>query len=54
LLREADAPAGHDQAIAARINHTELYAEAAAMSEVPLPDMDQDDNAIPLDGAMER
>jgi two-component system, oxyanion-binding sensor len=52
LLRESDAPAAQDEAIAARINHTKLYAEAAAMSEVPLPAIDQADNAVPCDGAI--
>jgi len=37
LLRETDAPAIDDEAIAARINQTALYREAAAMVEVPVP-----------------
>ncbi|CAB3728350.1 CmpA/NrtA family ABC transporter substrate-binding protein [Trinickia soli] len=40
LLREAEVPASHDEAIAARINQTALYCEAAAMVDPswPLPD----------------
>lgn len=37
LLREADAPATNDEAIAARINQTQRYREAAALAGVPLP-----------------
>ena len=40
LLRDSQVPAADDEAIAARINQTQLYREAAALAEVPVAVMD--------------
>jgi nitrate/nitrite transport system substrate-binding protein len=51
LLREADAPAAHDEAIAARINQTALYREAALLADVSLPAADEARTDVFCDGA---
>ncbi|WP_206956722.1 CmpA/NrtA family ABC transporter substrate-binding protein [Trinickia acidisoli] len=51
LLSESDVPAMRDEAIAARVNQTTLYREAAALVDVPLPATDETYVDIFCDGA---
>lgn len=51
LLREADAPAAHDEAVVARVIQTQLYRDAAAMVDVPLPSLDEALAGVFCDGA---
>lgn len=54
LLREAQAPASEDAAIAARINQTALYREAALLAGVPVPAADELHSDLFCDGAVWR
>lgn len=54
LLRESDALAKDDEAIAERINRTALYRDAATMVDVPAPSSDETPTEVFCDGAVWR